>query len=206
MSTRTRLSAFQDWVYQNLCKGRSMKTPGDTDFSVVYTEPRCFVALYPWQLNEASEYNVAPSILIIPDVSKGKDVRVKSYDQSEGVARPQNLGAQLNLKLIYCVYDPGERTAELKESQNPYKDILEGDNGGFYTLTDWLDESMEKLMQVQSIPGSDLFLYEDSLTWTPMTEGEAILDRRPLYYGILQIGFGGEAQRRQGDTIKKLLD
>ena len=28
--------------------------------------------------------------------------------------------------------------------------------GGFYTLTDWIDETMEKLLQAQSIPGSDL--------------------------------------------------
>lgn len=183
-----------------------MKTPGETDFSVEYTEPRCFVGLYPWTLNEASEYNVAPSILIIPDVSKAKDVRIKSYDQSDNIGRPQNLGAQLNLRLVFCVYDPGDRTAELKTSQNPYTDILEGDNGGFFTLTDWLDECMEKLLQANSIPGCDLFLYEDTITWAPMTEGEAILDRRPLYYGILQLGFGGESQRREGETISKLLD
>jgi len=206
MSTRTRLTAFQKWVTKNLCEGKSMKTPGETDFSVVYTEPRCFVALYPWTLNEASAYSVAPSILIIPDASKGKDIRGKSYDQSEGVNRPQNLGAQLNLNLIYCVYDPGDRTAELKITQNPYTDILEGNNGGFYTMTDWIDETMEKLLQAQTIPGSDLFLYEDSLTWFPLTEGETILDRRPLYYGVLQVGFGGEAQRRQGKDIKQLLD
>lgn len=206
MNTRRRLEALQTWVIDNLCKGKRMKTPGETDFSVEYTEPRCFVGLYPWTLNEASEYNVAPSILIIPDVSKAKDVRIKSYDQSDNIGRPQNLGAQLNLRLVFCVYDPGDRTAELKTSQNPYTDILEGDNGGFFTLTDWLDECMEKLLQANSIPGCDLFLYEDTITWAPMTEGEAILDRRPLYYGILQLGFGGESQRREGETISKLLD
>ena len=206
MSTRKRLEALKSWVEENLCKGKSMKTPGETDFSVVYTEPRCFIALYPWLLNESSEYNIAPSILIIPDVSKAKDARIKSYDQSENVTRPQALGAQLNLRLIYCVYDPGERTAELKETMNPYTDILEGNNSGFFTLTDWLDESMEKLLQAGSIPGVDLFLYEETITWTPMTEGEAILDRRPLYYGELHLGFGGQAQRREGETISRLLD
>jgi hypothetical protein len=205
MSTRKRLSALQEWAEDRLCKGRSMKTPGDTDFSVVYTQPRAFVALYPWRLTETTEYSIAPSILIIPDVSPAQDPRTYAYDRAEGVARSRDLGAQLNIRMIFCVYEPGERLEDLQTSLNPVEDLMEVSNSGFFTLTDWMDEAAEQLLREKSIPGSDLFVYEDTIRWAPMMQEDAIVDQRPLYYGVLQAGFGGKSLRRESDIINDLL-
>jgi hypothetical protein len=204
-STRKRLSALREWTDDRLCKGRSMKTPGETDFSVVYTQPRVFVALYPWRLTEATEFSIAPSILIIPDLSPAQDPRTYAYDKSEGAIRSRDLGAQLNVRMVFCVYEPGERLSELQTSHNPVEDLMEVSNSGFYTLTDWVDEAVEQLLRDKSIPGSDLFVYEDTIRWAPMMQEDAIVDQRPLYYAVLQAGFGGKSLRRESSTIDDLL-
>ena len=59
---------LRDWVYENCCKGRQMKTPvpRGRDYDVKWAEPNCFGGdNYPARARDIKNpYSVAPSILI----------------------------------------------------------------------------------------------------------------------------------------------
>ena len=84
-------------------------------------EPRCYIAYYPAMPDESGliteALTLAPSILILPNVGKLKEVEEKRFDRYSGVHRPQELGQTLAVQLLFCVYEPGIRLPGFAESE-----------------------------------------------------------------------------------------
>ena len=73
MRTREWLCALEAWVYENLCRGREMKAPGE-NFDITQIrrqEPRVFIGWQPMHPDESgllqsNPLSVCPSITIMP--------------------------------------------------------------------------------------------------------------------------------------------
>lgn len=106
MRTYDRLEALKSFLHKHLCAGREMKTPGAdyTITSMTKQEPRCYIAYYPAMPDESGliteALTLAPSILILPNVGKLKEVEEKRFDRYSGVHRPQELGQTLAVQLL----------------------------------------------------------------------------------------------------------
>lgn len=216
MTTRQRLEALRAWVYENLCKGKQLKSPeehGDVT-QITMEEPSVFLGWPPTRGNQV-EYeepdpkSVAPGILIAPGYTIAKCQEEKSYDRYRNVHRPKELGQTLDIQMLFTVYEPGVRlqgfTEAVGRGEFPMELLAEGTEQGLFTLTDWMDEAARKLLATRTIPGSDLFLDEESLRYRPYAEGGYMADKRPLYYGFLTATFGGYADETQMSRIDDLL-
>lgn len=215
MTTRQRLRALEKWVQENLCKGRKLKSPdemGDVT-KITVEEPKVFLG-WPPTRGDQTEYqedprNVAPGILIAPGYTIAKCQEEKSYDRYQNIHRPKALGQTLDVQMLFTVYEPGIRLPgfqeEVEKGRFPVELLQEGTEEGLFTLMDWMDEAARKLLATRTIPGSDLFLQEDSLRYRPYAEGVYMADKRPLYYGFLTATFGGYADETQNSRIDDLL-
>lgn len=84
--------------------------------------------------------------------------------------------------------------------------ILEGTEQGITTLMNWMDDLMEKLLGRKFIPHTDLFVEESTMTYSLYTDQNYVVDRRPLYYGFVNVVFGCYAEQEANpEIIKNLL-
>lgn len=218
MRTTARLDKLQEWTYQNVCKGRLMKTPanGMNVTQIVKAEPKCYVGYFPMRADETSwaeedPANTAPSILILPVQSYVKYMEEKRFDRYNHVSRPDELGQGLNVQVLFTVYEDGvrepgfiqkaERTGEIDLTL-----IREGTREGLYTLLNWMDDFKEKLLGARFIPGTDLFLDEANMTYGLYSDQKYINDKRPLYYGFVNVAFQCYAVEALNEDIERLLD
>lgn len=219
MRTTERLDRFAEWTYNTVCKGRKMKTPASgMDFSqIVKDEPKVYVGYYPMRPDETDEWvdknalNTAPSILIMPTHSYVKYMEEKRFDRYNNVSRPQELGQGLNCQVLFSVYEDGvrmpgfidklEATGEFDKSL-----VREGTREGLYLLLNWIDDFKAALLGVKFIPHTDLFLNEAQMTYGLYADQKYISDKRPMFYGIVNVSFQCFADETQNKDIESLLD
>lgn len=216
MRSRERLLALKNWTYDRVCRGRSMKAP-DTENDITkihYQEPSVFLGWHPSRpdasgMLSADPLNVCPGVLIAPGAGNVKNVEEHRFDTYKNVHRSQELGQWLNVSILFSVYEPGIRLPGFVESAErgclDMSKFAEGTEEGLFTLLDWMDDFKDALVAEKVIPGSDLFVDEMSLTYSPYTEAGYIVDKRPLYYGFINAKFQCYAENKANRSIDKLL-
>lgn len=211
MRTFERLRKMKAWFEKELCTGRELKvpvmTPGPTyapsitDFT--RGEPRVFLAWQPMRPNEPGKadatdpYSVCPAITIMPVSGYVRYVQEKRFDRYQKVHRPQEMGQSLAVQILFSVYEPGVRMpgfADSFETPTPDMSLLkDGTEPGLETLVNWMDDCMELLLRERTVPGTDLVLEDDTMTYSLYTDQAYVVDRRPLYYGFVNAEFKGYA-------------
>ena len=221
MTTYERLEKLQAFVYERLCKGREMKTRGTDDDEVAYTEPQVFIGLIPRRILDKVPYSDSPGILIVPLPGYARNMEER-FDQGEeerrfnrylekqrdtgtlrkqlssrfgGESRSQDLGRTLPVQFVFSVYDSGIRG----EAEPP-----DGDGDGLRTLLTWMDELEWELLDAADI--GDLYVWDESIQSGLKTDGDVIMDTRPVWTGILSCTFGTLSHPKQNDRIQELLD
>lgn len=216
MRTRERLEGLKKWVFQKVCEGRKMKSPSSTGkiADLVYKEPVCFVG---WQPAHSDPYGVihvdesiAPGVLIMPKAGFVKNMEEHRYDSYNHIKRPQEMGQTLPVDILFCVYEPGTRLPGFVESAEREEGpdvslLLEGTEQGLYTLTDWMDDLMERLLGDKIIPGTDLLLNEAKAAYSLYTDQSYVVDKRPFYYGFISAEFNAHANETVNQKLKDIL-
>lgn len=218
MRTRERLQGLKAWCIKNLCEGRKMKAPPpNMDLTqIIRKEPSCYLGWAPARLNENGQFqteavNVCPGILIMPNQAYGKYTEEKRFDRYNNIHRPQEMGQHLSVSILFSVYEPGIRLPGFAESageQGQGMDmslILEGTEQGLFALVDWMDDCMVALIGQKEIPHTDLAVEEDSITYSLYTDQNYVVDRRPIYYGFVNVTFLGYAEEGKDPDYEKFL-
>lgn len=200
MRTSERLRKLKKYVYDNLCKGRQMKTPAkDGDFSrIVRAEPKCYLGFYPTRPDESygaeeDALNTAPSILIMPCGGYVKNMEEQRFDRYNNIHRPKQMGQSLTVQVLFTVYEDGIRLpgfvdgAETGEYDMTL--IREGTENGLMTLLNWMDDFDDLLLSAKFIPGTDLSLIEQEMKYETYSDQKYIKDDRPLYQGVSTVTF-----------------
>lgn len=203
MRTTERLTKLRKFITDELCTGRQMKAPGE-QFNIAdirYQEPCCYLAWAPSRIDKAGQIkddpvSVLPGIIIMPNQAHAKYMEEKRFDRYNNVHRPPDLGQHLAVSILFCVYEPGIRLPGFVESVGKRGDgldmslIQDGTEEGLFTLLNWMDDCMEALLREKHIPETDLFLEESTMTYSLYTDQEYVVDRRPCYYGFVNVSFG----------------
>lgn len=212
MRTRKRLKGLQAWMQKNLCDGRSMKSPApDGNITkITRQEPQVYLAWFPSRPDTAARYsspaqNVCPSILVMPASGKMRDMEEKRFDRYNNVHRPQELGQTLSVSILFSVYEPGIRLPGFIDDPKDQTKFLDGTEEGLFTLTDWMDECMEKMQGVEFIPGTDLFLNDASVTYGLYSDQSYVVDKRPIFYGFINAEFGCYANEGVNSSLDEFL-
>lgn len=216
MRTIERLDRLKEWTYENVCKGRMMKTPApQMDVTkLARQEPKVYIAYYPmrpdqtaWVMQEI--LNTAPSILLMPITGFFKNNEKQYHDDYKGIHRPQELGQSLSVQVLFSVFEDGVRLPGFidEAEKGPYDMTLikEGTYDGVSTLLNWMDDFKEKLLGAKFIPKTDLFLTEATATYDMFTDQKYIADQRPLYVGFVNVTFQCYAKEANNETINNLL-
>lgn len=218
MRTMGRLRGLQKWVTENLCEGREMKAPApNMDIGqIVRQTPQCYLAWAPARLDttgrlQEDPVSVCPGIIIMPSQSFAKYTEEKRHDRMNNIMRPERLRRHLSVSILFCVYEPGTRLKGFIDSVGEKGRgldmtlIEEGTEQGLVTLFDWIDDGIEALIGARTIPGTDLYLEEDSMTYSLYTDQSYVVDRRPIYYGFINATFGCYSEEKPNKTINELL-
>lgn len=213
-----RLTGLKNWTYKELCKGRMMKAPAENmDIGTINRqEPPVYLAWAPARVDKAGNLkeiplSTVPGILIMPNQTYAKYMEEKRFDRYNNVHRPQEMGQHLAVSILFSVYEPGVRLPGFVDSVGEKGAgldtslILEGTEQGLFTLMNWMDDCMEKLLGQKMIPKTDLFVQEDTVTYSLYTDQSYVVDRRPIYYGFVNVVFGCHANEGYNPDIEKLL-
>ena len=218
MRTRERLLGLKQWITHELCEGRNMKAPAPNMNigEIVRQEPRCFLAWAPARMDQTGQLredpaSVVPGIIVMPNQSYGKYMEEKRFDRYNNVHRPPDLGQHLSVSILFSVYEPGVRLPGFIDSVGEKGKgldmslIKEGTESGLFTLVDWMDDCMEALLRDKMIPETDLFLEESTMTYSLYTDQSYVVDKRPIYYGFINVSFGCYANEGVNSNVNKLL-
>ncbi len=217
MRTSERLRKLKQWIEKELCDGREMKAPPpDMDITeIVRQKPQCFLAWQPTRPDQTGHLlvdpiNVCPGILVMPRASRAKYVEEKRFDRYNNIRRPQELGQTLSADILFSVYEPGIRLPgfiDSAESENglDMSLLMEGTEQGLFTLTDWMDDCIEKLLNQKFIPQTDLFVNEASMLYSLYTDQSFVVDKRPLYYGFVTVDFSCYAEEGVNNSLENFL-
>lgn len=213
-----RLTGLKNWTYKELCKGRVMKAPAENmDIGTINRqEPPVYLAWAPARVDKAGNLkeiplSTVPGILIMPNQTYAKYMEEKRFDRYNNVHRPQEMGQNLAVSILFSVYEPGVRLPGFVDSVGEKGAgldtslILEGTEQGLFTLMNWMDDCMEKLLGQKMIPKTDLFVQEDTVTYSLFTDQSYVVDRRPIYYGFVNVVFGCHVNEGYNPDIEKLL-
>lgn len=213
-----RLTGLKNWTYKELCKGRRMKAPAENmDIGTINRqEPPVYLAWAPARVDKAGNLkeiplSTVPGILIMPNQTYAKYMEEKRFDRYNNVHRPQEMGQHLAVSILFSVYEPGVRLPGFVDSVGEKGAgldtslILEGTEQGLFTLMNWMDDCMEKLLGQKMIPKTDLFVQEDTVTYSLYTDQSYVVDRRPIYYGFVNVVFGCHVNEDYNPDIEKLL-
>lgn len=214
MRTTERLRKLREFVYENLCRGREMKTPApDGDVTqIVRQEPGCYLGFYPTrpdlsQYANAEALNTAPSILLMPGGGEWKNQEEQRFDRYNNVHRPKSMGQSLVIQAIFTVYEDGVRLPGFIDNPDEELDmslLREGTDEGLMTLMNWMDDYNDLLLDNKFIPGTDMFVNESSMDYQMYTDQKYINDTRPLYHGICTVTFQCHADE-YNEKIQSLL-
>ena len=211
--TWERLRKMQSFFYAELCQGREYKCPvpytgqnakyGPDIRDFTMAEPRVFIAWQPIQPNEPGRvdgtdpFSVCPSITIMPARGYVRNMPEHRFDRYSNIHRSQDMGQSLTVQMLFSVYDPGIRMpgfAEGLETGQPDMSLMkDGTEEGLKTLVNWMDDAIELILRERTIPGTDLMLEDDNMIYSLFTDQEYVVDRRPIYYGFLNVEFKGYA-------------
>lgn len=221
---------MQMWFDKELCEGRTYKCPkpiigksgqwGPDIKEYTRARPRVFLGWQPGRPNEPGRvdpkdpFSVCPSITIMPSPSYARYVQEKRFDRYQNVHRPQSMGQSPTMQILFSIYEPGIRMPGFidgLESKNPDMSLLQdGTEAGLQTLVEWMDDAIELLLRERTVPETDLSLEDDNLIYSLFSDQSYVVDRRPLYYGFLNVQFKGYANygsdKGYKSKIDKLLD
>lgn len=229
MRTWERLRKMKQFFYEELCVGREYKSPVPTqgttygpaidDFTMA--EPRVFLGWQPMRPNEPGRvdptdpFSVCPAITIMPAISYARYVKEKRFDTYQNIHRPQDMGQSPKTIILFSIYEPGIRLPGFDEAlatgdPDAMQYLQDGTEAGLETLFEWMDDAMQLLLRERTIPGTDLCLEDDSFTYSLFTDQNYVVDRRPLYYGFMNVEFKGYANDGSDHGLKtraaRLLD
>ena len=209
MRTFQRLQGLKKWTYDNFCAGKEMKAPTDgRDYTKIHKqEPKCYIGWAPSRMDPSGRIqedaaSVVPGILIMPNQAYGKYVEEKRFDRYNNIHRPQEMGDHLSVSILFSVFEPGIRLPGFEESADEHGKgldmslLLEGTEEGLFTLLNWMDDFRAALLGQKMIPGTDLFVVEESLTYSLYTDQSYVVDRRPIYYGFINVIFACYAEEK----------
>ena len=218
MRTRERLLGLKKWMTKELCKGRVMKAPAkDMNIGeIVRQEPCCYLGWAPSRMDYTGQYqvdpvSVCPGIIIMPNQSAAKYMEEKRFDRYNNVHRPSLMGSHLFVSILFSVYEPGVRLPGFIDSVEETGQgldmslIMEGTEQGLFTLVDWMDDCKEKLLRDKMIPGTDLSVEEETITYSLYTDQSYVVDKRPIYYGFVNVSFNGYADSGANPSTNKYL-
>lgn len=219
MRTVERLKGLKKWMQTNLCDGREYTAPGPgmNIAEIVTQEPQCYIGWSPARMNAAGQLqddpvSVCPGILIMPNQAFAKYMEEKRFDRYNNVHRPALLGSHLAVSILFSIYEPGIRLPGFVDSIGSSGEgldislILEGTEQGVFTLLDWMDDCKEALLRDKMIPNTDLTVEEETITYSLYTDQKYVVDRRPIYYGFINVSFNGYAdQGANPSTLEYLL-
>lgn len=219
MRTRERLLGLKSWITKELCDGREMKAPGKNMniAEIVRQKPTCYLAWTPARIDQTGQQvvddliSVTPGIIVMPNQAYVKYMEEKRFDRYNNVHRPPELGQHLAVSILFSVYEPGIRLPGFIDSAGERGQgldltlIKEGTEEGLFTLMDWMDDCMEGMLRDKCIPGTDLFLEENTMTYSLYTDQSYIVDRRPIYYGFINVTFGCFANEGANSDVLNLI-
>ena len=214
-----RLIGLKNWTYLELCKDREMKAPAEKmDIGVIHTqEPTVHLAWAPARVDKAGNLqeiplSTVPGILVMPNQAYAKYMEEKRFDRYNNIHRPKEMGQHLAVTILFSVYEPGIRLPGFVDSigeKGAGLDtslILDGTEQGLLTLVNWMDDCMGKLLGQKMIPKTDLFVDEETVTYSLYTDQNYVVDRRPLYYGFVNVIFGCYANEDVNPEIEQYLN
>lgn len=187
-----------------------MKAPGERNDirDVREQEPQCYLAWYPTRPERSGfadndPLSVCPSILIMPNAAHFSKVDDKRQD----VHHSKDLCDTLSVSILMSVYEPGVRLPGFIDDHGnvDMTRIMEGSEQGLFTLLDWMDDLQKALLSTKAIPHSDLFLSEESGVRSLYTEQSFVVDKRPIYYGFINVEFKCYAEQGGTTAINSLL-
>lgn len=218
MRMTERLIGLKKWAYENLCEGRIMKAPAENGAigKINRQEPQAYLAWAPSRLDKSltmqtDPSTVMPGIIIMPNHTYAKYMEEKRFDRYNNVHRPQEMGQHLSVSFLFGVYEPGIRLPGFIDSVGEkgagldLRLIKEGTEEGLLTLMNWMDDCIEKLLGQKMIAHTDLFVDEASMTYSLYTDQAYVVDRRPIYYGFVNVDFGCYATEEHNPEIEELL-
>lgn len=219
MRTVKRLKGLKKFFYENLCKGREMKAPSENfDIGKIKRqEPQVYLAWAPSRADQTGRLvedtmSTVPGIIIMPNHAHLKYMEEKRFDRYNGINRPKMLGQQLSVSILFSVYEPGIRhpgfihSVGEKGSGLDMTLLEEGTEEGLFTLLDWMDDGIEKLLGAKMIPDTDLFLDEETGVYSLYTDQEYVVDRRPIYYGFINCTFQCYANESPNKELLELIN
>jgi len=219
MRTVERLKGLKKWVETNLCEDRMMKAPGENGSiaEIVRQQPKCYLAWAPMRKDQTGyiiddTLSVCPGIIIMPNPAYAKYMEEKRFDRYNNVHRPSLMGSHLAVSILFSVYEPGIRLPGFIDSVGEHGQgldmelIMEGTQEGLFTLLDWMDDCKECLLRDKMIPKTDLSVEEETITYSLLTDQQYVVDRRPIYYGFINVSFNGYADSGANpSTLEHLL-
>lgn len=213
-----RLTGLKNWITKELCEGREMKAPAPNMNigEIVRQEPRCYLAWAPARIDQTGKMredpvSVVPGILVMPNQAYAKYMEEQRFDRYNNVHRPSNMGQHLSVSILFSVYEPGVRLPGFIDSMDENGQgldmslIMEGTEEGLYTLMNWMDDCMSKLLAQKMIPKTDLWVEETTMTYSLYTDQSYVVDRRPVYYGFVNVSFGCYADEGPNPSIDQYL-
>ena len=218
MRTVTRLTRLGQWIYETCCKGREMKTPASSmDITeIARQEPKVYIGYHPMRPDQTADaekdlLNAAPCVLVMPVSSYAKYNELQYVDIRAQTKRPQEFGQTLTVQVLFSVYEDGVRMpgfipAAKSGGGLDLSLIKEGTEEGLYLLLNWMDDFMEALLGVKIIPNTDMTVEEHTVTYSMYSDQKYISDRRPLFYGFVEVTFRCHADERPNPDFRKLLD
>lgn len=213
-----RFRGLKAWAIQELCEGRNMKAPGAkmdiTD--IQWHEPSCYIGWAPARTDAAGNLTeipaaTVPGIIIMPNQQYAKYMEEKRFDRYNNIHRSKEMGQRLGITMLFSVYEPGVRLPGFAESAGEKGQnldmslLLEGTEQGFFTLFNWMDDCMYKLLGQKIIRKTDLAVDEETVTYSLYTDQNYVTDRRPLYYGFVNVVFICYANEEPDSKIDELL-
>lgn len=221
MLTRQRFLGLKKWAQKNLCEGRSMKVPPASGqiTTIIHREPKVYLGYWPGWANDQGQtvsepVSYCPGILISWAPSEAKAVEELRFDTYNNVHRSKSMGQSINVSFLFCLYEPGTRLPGFIQSGASGKGydmslLEEGTEDGFLGLFDWLDDCKQALITQSKIPGTDLTVDERSIVYSPYSDSNYAVDKRPMYYGFVSAKFycyadDGSAKSKE-ETIENYL-
>ena len=218
MRTVERLLGLKRWAVKNLCTGREMKAPAQNNNigEIARQEPRCYLGFAPARADSTGRLqedpaSVCPGIIIMPSPSYAKYMEEKRFDRYNNVHRPSMMGSHLSVSILFSVYEPGIRLPGFIDSVGESGQgldmslMIEGTEEGLFTLLDWMDDCKEGLLRDKMIPGTDLSVEEETMTSGLYTDQSYVVDRRPIYYGFVNVSFNGYADQGANPSTNQSL-
>ena len=214
-----RLIGLKKWAIKELCEGRVMKAPAQNMNigEIVTKEPQCYLGWAPGRVDqmgrvEEIQQSVVPGIIIMPNQAYAKYMEEKRFDRYNNVHRPSEMGQHLAVSILFSVYEPGVRLPGFVDSVGEKGQgldmslILDGTEQGLLTVFNWMDDCMEKLLGQKMIPKTDLSVEEETVTYSLYTDQNYVVDRRPVYYGFVNVSFNCYADECVNPAIDQYLN